>query len=146
MGVLSLVLGILGLVLFDWLGASIGGGMVAASAMQSALAGNVEVSTGPIWALGLLVGVLIPLVAVVTGALAIKSGKKKGLGIAGLICGAIAAVIGIILTVGAAKAVDMTAQLGAAAMNDASGAMGGDQAAMQEALKKGLEEAMKQQQ
>ena len=67
MGVLSLVLGILGLVLFDWLGASIGGGMVAASAMQSALAGNVEVSTGPIWAMGLLIGVLIPLVAVVTG-------------------------------------------------------------------------------
>jgi hypothetical protein len=143
MGILSLVLGILGLVLFDWLGASIGAGMVAAKTMEAALQGNLEVSAGPIWAMGLILGVLIPLVAVVTGVLAIKSGKKKGLGIAGLICGGIAAVIGIFLTVGAAKAVDMTAQLGNAAMKDAAGALG-DQA-MQDALKKGLEDAMKAQ-
>ncbi len=141
MGVLSLVLGILGLVLFDWLGVTIGAGMVAASTMQGALQGNMEVSAGPIWALGLLIGVPIPLVAVLTGVMAIKSGKKKGLGIAGLICGAIAAVIGIIMTVGAAKAVDATAELTSAA---ASGAMADP--AMQEALQKGLQEAMKQQQ
>ena len=137
MGVLSLVLGILGLVLFDWLGVTIGTGMVAASTMEAALQGNVEVSSGPIWALGLLVGVLIPLVSVITGVMAIKSGKKKGLGIAGLICGSIAAIIGVVLTVGAAKAIDATSELASGA---AASAM--QDPAMQD-LQKQLQEAAK---
>jgi hypothetical protein len=47
------------------------------------------------------------------------------------------------LTFGAAKAADVTAQLSSTAMNNGGGAMS-DQA-MQDALKKGLEDVMKQQ-
>ena len=147
MGILSLVMGILGLVVFDWLGATIGGGMVAASTLQAAMTGKLEVSTGPIWGFGIAIGVILPLVAVFAGIMAIKAQKRKGLGIAGLICGAIAAVIGFALTFSAAAAVDAAAELGKNQMGDAMNQLNDslNDPATQDALQKAMQEAMKQQ-
>ncbi len=147
MGILALVLGILGLAVFDWLGATIGGGMVAAQTMQSALSGKLEVSTGPIWGFGIALGVVIPLVAVIAGIMAVKANKRKGMGIAGIVCGAIAAIIGFFLTFGAAKAVDLTAELGKQQMGDAMNQLNNslNDPATQDALKKAMEEATKAQ-
>ncbi len=145
MGILSLVLGILGLAVFDWLGMTIGSGIVGANTMKAALSGNFDVSTGPIWGFGIGIGVLIPIIAVLAGIMAISSKKRKGLGIAGLVTGLIAAVIGLVLTFTAAKAVDAAAALGKAQIGDATNQLNsalGDQAA-QEALKKSFEEALK---
>jgi hypothetical protein len=147
MGILALVLGILGLAVFDWLGMTIGSGMVAASTMQAALSGNLVVSTGPIWGFGIALGVVVPLVAVVAGILAIKANKRKGMGIAGIVCGAIAAVIGLALTFTAAKAVDLAAQMGKAQMGDAMNQLNNslNDPATQDALKKAMEAATKPQ-
>jgi hypothetical protein len=145
MGILSLVLGIVGLAVFDWLGVTIGSGMVGAATMKAALSGNFEVSTGPIWGLGIGLGVAVPLIAVVAGILAIKANKRKGMGIAGLVLGLIAAIIGCVLTFGAAKAVDTAAQIGKTQIGDATNQLNSalSDPATQEALKKGLEDAMK---
>ena len=147
MGILALVMGILGLVIFDWLGATIGGGMVAANTLQAAMTGNLEVSTGPIWGFGIVIGVILPLVAVFAGIMAIKAQKRKGLGIAGLVCGAVAAVIGFALTFSTAAAVDAAAALGKSQMGDAMDQLSEslNDPAAQEALQKAMEEAMKQQ-
>lgn len=146
MGILSLVLGILGLVVFDWLGMTIGSGIVAANSIQTALTGKLEVSTGPIWGFGIALGVVVPLIAVAAGILAIKANNRKGLGIAGMVCGIVAAIIGLTLTFTAAKAVDVAAQMGQAQMGDAMNQLNEsiNDPATQEALKKAMEEAMKQ--
>ncbi len=148
MGILSLVLGILGLVVFDWLGMTIGSGIVAANSLQGALTGNLVVSTGPIWGFGIAIGVIIPLIAVVAGVLAIQANKKKGLGIAGLVCGAVAAIIGLLLTLSAVKTVEIASQIGKDQMGDAMNQLNQslNDPATQDALKKAMEEAMKQQQ
>jgi hypothetical protein len=147
MGILALVLGILGLAVFDWLGMVIGSGIVGAATMKAALSGNFEVSTGPIWGFGIALGVVVPLVAVIAGILAVKANKRKGMGIAGIVCGAIAAVIGLALTFTAAKAVDVAAQVGKAQVGDAMNQLNQslNDPATQDALKKAMEEATKKQ-
>ena len=144
MGILSLVLGILSLVVFDWLGMTIGSGMVGAATLKAAMTGSFEVSTGPIWGFGLGLGVFVPLIAVAAGAFAIKSKKKKGLGISGLVMGIVAAVIGGVLTFGAASAVDAAAELGKSQIGDAMQGMDSSisDKELEDALKKGIEEAM----
>jgi hypothetical protein len=135
MHILALILGILSLVVFCWLGPTIGAG-AAAPSMEDAMAGNYEVSTGAGYLWGILIGGIIPLLAVVFGFMGLK--KSKGMAITGIVLGGLGALIGIILTfvfVGAVGAV-----------SDLAGGMQGlaNDPAMQQMMQQGLDQAMQE--
>jgi hypothetical protein len=97
MGVLALVLGIVSLVVFDWLGFVLAGVSMAVGTGASALGGNPEVPMWPMMVFGWGMGVAIPLTSVVCGILAMRQESNKGLGIAGMVIGGVATLIGVIL-------------------------------------------------
>jgi hypothetical protein len=135
MHILALILGILSLVVFCWLGPTIGAGAAAPSADQL-MSGSFEVSTGAGYVWGILIGGVLPLLAVVFGFMGLK--KSKGMAITGIILGGLGAIIGVILTfvfVGAVGAV-----------SDMAGGMqqGLNDPAMQQMMQQGLQQAMDQ--
>lgn len=133
MHILALILGILSLVLFSWLGPTIGAGAAAPSAEDMA-SGSFEVSTGAGYVWGILIGVVIPLLAAVFGFMGMK--KSKGMAITGLVLGILGAILGAILTFVFVGAVG--------AMGDLAGGMQGmaNDPATQQMLQQGLDQAM----
>jgi hypothetical protein len=95
MPVAALVLGILGLVLFSWLGPAIGftvAGVMTASSGQ--------LVTWPLWLIGGIVGGLFPLSAVFVGLGGLKQEDSKGICVAGMVLGGVAALLGLGITAG----------------------------------------------
>jgi len=90
MHIAALIVGILSLVIFSWLGPTIGAGAATASLITSGEVG----AGGYVW--GILVGFIVPLLAVVFGFMGMK--KSKGMAITGIVLGGISAIIGLILT------------------------------------------------
>ncbi len=99
MAVAALVLGILGFILFCWLGPLLGFTWASAAMASAAFEGNPQLVVWPIWALGLTIGVGVPFVAVILGAAAMKKDESKGVAIGGLVIGCVAALGGLIITV-----------------------------------------------
>jgi hypothetical protein len=131
MHILALILGILSLVVFCWLGPVIGGIMAAPSAEQI-MSGSYEVSAGAVYIWGILIGGVIPLLAVVFGFMGLK--KSKGMAITGIVLGGLGAIIGIIMTVVTASAMGMASDL-AGGLSDP---------AMQQMMQQGLDQAMQE--
>ncbi len=135
MHILALILGILSLVVFCWLGPLIGG-IAAAPSADQIMSGNLEVSTGAIYIWGILIGGVIPLLAVVFGFMGLK--KSKGMAITGIILGGLGAIIGIVMTIMAGAAVGMAGEM-------AGGLQQGlNDPAMQQMMQQGLQQAMDQ--
>lgn len=152
MGILSLVLGILGVVVFSWLGPVIGMLIVGKNAVSSAMTGTLDVSLTPIWAFGIALGVVVPLVAVVTGILTLRDADRKGLGVAGIVTGGIAAVAGLVITLIVAGMAQAGSEMGKEQLDAAMSQVDPDQInqllndpATQDVLKRAMEEANKQQ-
>ena len=102
MAVAALVLGILGFVVFSWLGPMLGAGWAAQATFESFADASKtgltpEVITWPLWTLGLIIGVGFPLVAVVLGGIALSKDQSKGVAIGGLVSGAVGAISGFVL-------------------------------------------------
>ncbi len=135
MAVLSLILGILSLVVFCWLGPTIGG-LTGAPSMEQMMSGNAEFSTGAVWGWGIAIGVILPLLAVVFGIMGVKT--KKGLALAGIIMGAIGAIVGIVITWTTATG------LGAAGDLATQGMQGMQNPDFQQQLQQGLDQAAQQ--
>ncbi|HUT76612.1 MAG TPA: hypothetical protein VM285_02940 [Polyangia bacterium] len=135
MHVLALILGILSLVVFCWLGPLIGGIMAAPSA-EELMSGNFEMSAGAIYVWGILIGGVLPLLAVVFGFMGLK--KSKGMAITGMVLGGLGAIIGIVMTVMAGAAVGMASEM-------AGGLQQGlNDPAMQQMMQQGLDQAMQE--
>ena len=112
MAVAGLVIGILGITVFWWAGPALGGAITSWFVLSGAVQGQVDVSTTPIWVSGLLIGVGLPLSAVglSIGAI-IKDEKSKGIAIAGLVLGAVAAILGLIFTFVGATGTQMAKEI-----------------------------------
>jgi hypothetical protein len=98
MAVVSLVLGILGLILFCWAGPGLGTLWVTAVSAGSLLQGQMTITTWPIWVCGLAIGVGLPLLGVILGIAGLKKEDSKGISIGGIVLGVVAALIGGALT------------------------------------------------
>ena len=97
MPVAALILGILGLVVFCWLGPFLG---FLVSGFATASAG--ELVTWPLWLIGGLIGGLVPLSALVIGLAGMKQEDSKGICVAGMVMGVVAALLGLGITAGVA--------------------------------------------
>ena len=102
MAVAALVLGILGVILFSWLGPAVGVAWATTLTIQAfsqasttGVAG--EVVTWPLWLTGLVIGVGLPAVAVVLGAIGMAKTETKGVAIGGIVTGAVGMIGGFIL-------------------------------------------------
>lgn len=111
MAVASLILGILGLILFCWAGPALGTAWATASSAASALQGDTVIVIWPIWTLGLIIGVAIPLIGVILGAAGMKKEDSKGICLGGIVIGLVAAIIGFALTFAAASAFSFVDEL-----------------------------------
>ena len=78
MAAASLIFSILGLILFCWAGPALGTLWATASSASSALSGQPVIVIWPIWTLGIIVGVVFPLVGVVLGIAGMKNENSKG--------------------------------------------------------------------
>ncbi len=112
MAVAALVLGILGFIVFAWLGPLLGGLWAAGLMTDAAIKGSLEAIVWPIWALGIGIGVFLPLVAVILGAIAMGKDQSKGVALGGLVVGLVSAIGGLVLTLTAVFGVKATASLG----------------------------------
>jgi Na+/citrate or Na+/malate symporter len=83
------------LVLFCWLGPAIG---FAVAGIATASAG--ELVTWPVWVIGGIVGGLFPLSAVFFGIAGLKEEDSKGISVAGMVLGAVAALLGLGISAG----------------------------------------------
>lgn len=99
MAVAGLVFGILGIAVCWWAGPALGVLIVSLSAGSSAAQGQLEISTTPIWILGLLIGVGVPLVAVGLSIGGLVKNEKKGVALVGLVLGIITALLGLVTTI-----------------------------------------------
>jgi hypothetical protein len=88
MAAASLVIGILGFILFCWLGPVLGGAWAAIAA-----------TVWPIWTVGLIVGVAVPMVGIILGSIGMKKEDSKGICLGGIVIASVAAVIGLTLTI-----------------------------------------------
>ncbi len=101
MAVASLVLGVLSFIMFSWLGPFLGVGWATQATIESftraeQIGQTPQIVTWPLWLLGLLVGVGIPLLAVILGSVAIAKDQSKGVAIGGLVTGILGAISGFI--------------------------------------------------
>jgi hypothetical protein len=118
MAVLSLVLGIVSIAIFSWLGPVIGAAVGAPSAEQL-MSGTGTFSSGPAYGIAVFISIILPIISLVFGIMGLK--KKKGVSIAGIITSAFGLLLGIILTVvivGGASAAMSLAQGGLSSLND----------------------------
>lgn len=99
MAVASLVIAILSVILFCWAGPMLGAAW-AGVAVASSFGGDgpATIVTWPVWTLGLAVGVGIPLLAVMLGIVGLRDEKSKGISLAGIIVGLVAAILGLMGT------------------------------------------------
>lgn len=88
MAAASLVIGILGFILFCWLGPVLGGAWAAIAA-----------TVWPIWTVGLIVGVAVPMVGIILGSIGMKKEDSKGICLGGIVIASVAVVIGLTLTI-----------------------------------------------
>ena len=100
MAVASLVFGILGFVVFSWLGPLLGVTWAGWATTQSFIAAGktgqaAEIVTWPLWFLGLTMGVGIPLFAAILGGISLAKDKAKGVAIGGLVTGIVGALGGL---------------------------------------------------
>ncbi|MDJ0763883.1 MAG: hypothetical protein QNJ97_12960 [Myxococcota bacterium] len=100
MAVAALVLGILGVVIFSWLGPLLGVVWATSETAQTfgltgQTSGAPEIVTWPLWLMGLLFGVGIPLAAIILGGVAMKKTPSKGVALGGVVTGAIGAIAAI---------------------------------------------------
>jgi FtsH-binding integral membrane protein len=148
MGALALVLGILSLIVFDWLGVAIGSAIATASMVQAAMTGKFEIPTDPIWQYGIGISVVLPLASMVVGIIAMKNPEKRGLGIAGMVCSIVAALIGLAFTLFLAFTASVPKHLSQAEMNDMANQLNQaiNDPELEKTLKQGLEDLQKQQQ
>jgi hypothetical protein len=99
MAVAGLVVGILGVVVFCWLGPFLGIVWFNGFTIENAANNGARAAiTWPFWTAGLIVGVVIPLLAVVLSAFGLARGQRRGVGIAGIITGAFAGISGLSAT------------------------------------------------
>ena len=102
MAVAALVLGILGIILFSWLGPFLGAAWATTLSVQaftdaSSSGAGAEVVTWPLWALGLLIGVGVPALAVILGGISMAKTETKGVAIGGIVTGVVGMLGGFIL-------------------------------------------------
>ena len=120
MAIAGLIFGILSVTVFFWAGPTIGGLWSASKAVAMSLEGNPGVPPAwPIWVMGLILGVGVPLVALVISIGGLR--QNKGVAIGGLVTSGIAIMLGIITTMGAAFALNMAAAAENKFPKDASG-------------------------
>lgn len=98
MAVASLILGILGFVIFSWLGPLVGASWAGLTTAGSFIEGQPSLVTWPLLAVGITVGVVFPLLAVALGAVAMAKSDKKGIALGGIVTGALGALGGAIIT------------------------------------------------
>jgi hypothetical protein len=107
MAIAGLVLGILSIAFLWWLGFFLGGIWTVGASASTIMAGEpVAIETWRVWALGLGVGVAVPLIAVALGIAGMTKGQK-GIGLAGAITGGVAAVLGLVATLLSVFALDV---------------------------------------
>ncbi len=138
MAVAGLVFGILGIAVCWWAGPALGGLIVTLSAGSSALQGQAELHSTPIWVSGLIIGVGIPLVAVGLSIGGLSKDKKKGVALVGLVIGILSAILGLIATVVLGTGSGLLAD--AVAPGDAAGAGGTSQMGGYEDMQKTLDD------
>lgn len=102
MAVAALVLGILGVILFSWLGPLLGAlwatTLTAQAFSEASNSGQTAgIVTWPLWVLGLAIGVGVPAVAAVLGGISLGKTETKGVAIGGLITGIVGMIGGFIL-------------------------------------------------
>jgi hypothetical protein len=108
MVIAGLVMGILSVSVFFWAGPTIGGLWAASQAVSSSLAGGSAIPhTGPIWGVGIAVGVGLPAIALFLAITGMMKGQSKGVGIAGIVTSAVGAILGFMTTAGAAFAINV---------------------------------------
>lgn len=147
MAIVALVLGILGLIVFCWLGPVLGAGWAGALMAASAAGGQMEIATWPVWALGLGIGAGIPLVAVVFGLVGLKrEGNRPAVAIAGIVLGVVGILAAAIISgiVVAGLSIAEHAKAGAAnqaeLMLEDQEAMNAEFEQMQDDLRRALEQ------
>jgi hypothetical protein len=99
MAVAGLVFGILGIAVCWWAGPAIGVLIASISTGTSALQGQMEINSTPIWVSGLIIGVVLPIVAVGLSIGGLSKDDKKGVALVGLVLGVLSALLGLIVTV-----------------------------------------------
>jgi hypothetical protein len=108
MVIAGLVMGILSVSVFFWAGPTIGGLWAGSQALSSSLGGGSAIpATGPIWAVGLTVGVGLPAISLFLSIAGMMKGQSKGVGIAGIVTSAVGAILGFMTTAGAAFAINI---------------------------------------
>lgn len=122
MAVAALVLGILGIILFSWLGPFLGAAWATTLSVQSfsdATNSGVspEVVTWPLWVLGLIIGVGLPALAVVLGGISMAKIETKGVAIGGIVTGVVGMLGGFIL-IFVFQAIALVSQAAVGGMND----------------------------
>ncbi len=99
MAIIALILGILGLTVFCWLGPVLGAGWAGALIAGSAAGGQMEIPVWPVWALGLGIGAGVPLVAVVLGLVGMRrEGNRPAVAITGIVLGAVDILAAVIIS------------------------------------------------
>ena len=111
MGVASLVLGILGITVFCWLGPLLGGFWAGALMAGTVIDGQPQIIAWPVWALGLGVGVFPSVLAVLLGIGTLVKGRQQGVGIGGIVTGLVSAVIAFVITFFAVKGLEIADEL-----------------------------------
>ena len=109
MAIAGLIFGILSITVCWWLGITLGGFWAAGTAVGTAISGGgVAIVTWPVWVLGLGIGVGVPAVAIILSIVALaKKDQSKGIALAGLVTGAVAAVLGVVATIVSVLALDV---------------------------------------
>ncbi len=108
MVIAGLVMGILSVSVFFWAGPTIGGLWAASKAVTTSLSGGSAIpEVGPIWIVGLVVGVGLPVISLFLSIGGLMKGQSKGVGIAGIVTSGVGAILGLITTSGAAFAINV---------------------------------------
>lgn len=102
MAIAGLVLGILGVTVFCWLGPAVGALWSASEAVSASAAAP---PTWPVWVMGLILSVGVPAAALFLSIGGLR--KNKGIAIGGLITSGTSMIFGFILTMGAAFALNV---------------------------------------
>ncbi len=96
MVIAGFVIGLLSVTVFWWLGVTLGGLLTAGVSVDAVLTGGASsLNTAPLWIVGLGVGVGLPVVSVVLSSLGLAKGQSKGIGLVGIVTGAIGAILGL---------------------------------------------------
>lgn len=96
MAVAGFVFGLLSVAVFWWLGVTLGGIWAASLSVDAVIKGGDSFfATTPFWVLGLGIGVGLPVVSIVLSSVGLAKGESKGIGIVGVVTGAVGALLGL---------------------------------------------------